>query len=156
MQAEWIALIIFCAASDIQCLSSSLICLFGTYTTAGTGRTRDLRSCETRQVEKNLNTDVPDRAGRSRYVFLLLVSPTVNGVAGCYGEAHVHSWSRSSLFTLQQHVSDGHRDLLTSPSSCTPVAPQEYQRASWSPTATSSPASRGWPSGYPTCGKLAL
>lgn len=66
-----------------------------------------------------------------------------------------HGWSRSSLFSLQQHVSAGHHGLLTSPSSCTPADPREYQRASWSPIATSLPALRGWPSGYPTCGKLA-
>lgn len=68
--------------------------------------------------------------------------------------AHVRGWSPSSLFTLQQHVSAGHRGLLTSPSSCTPADPREYQRVSWSPIATSLLALRGWPSGYLTCGRL--
>lgn len=58
-----------------------------------------------------------------------------------------------SLFTLQQHASVSSHCLQTLRSSCTPADPRAYQRVSWSPIATSSLASREWPSGYPTCGR---
>lgn len=84
-------------------------------------------------------------------------SKNASGSVSAVLKSSAHMWVHVfSLFLSQQHASANSRCLWTLQSSCTPVGPRAYQRASWSPIATSWLESQEWPSGYPTCGRIGI